>query len=200
MRCGFISVFTATHIALDCGHPQTHMHNGKWAFIHWKWVYGVPCLIGESSTQSSTWRLLLKHIGRSSLILSPFSNTVKLMPGSDETRYIRIPHGKPRNFFNHFFCWWIDFLWFVASMHSRLVPFGLLFVRSLWEEGVQNFPCHYRWIKSTNHWRNNKIDSSALKNLFSNLMKHCQVYSDWCASFSAVLVMFNVNIVSQAFP
>ncbi len=45
-RYGFVWVIT-TCIIIECSYPQTLTYTGKRAFIHWKWVYGLPCTLAN---------------------------------------------------------------------------------------------------------------------------------------------------------
>ncbi len=127
MRHSFIWMVTSTCIIMECGHPRTFTCTRKWAFIYRKWVYGVPCLVSELLPQSSSIRwLLLNYIDGSSLISSLFLKAVKLMPGSNLTMHMSIPHRIPCNFF-HFLL--IDWFSLVCTLtQSRLISSRLLFV------------------------------------------------------------------------
>ncbi len=73
-RHNFIWAVTSTLRIIECGHLWILKHTRKQAFIHWKYVYGVSCLISYLSVQSS----------------------------SSTRQLLQIQHGKPCNFFNYF--------------------------------------------------------------------------------------------------
>ncbi len=85
------------------------------------------CHISSANNRTNFLRLnnYCRNIRTDSLISLPFSNTAKLMPGSNRPTHVHVPHEKPCNFFDYF-GWSIDFCWLEAS--TRLVPFGLPFV------------------------------------------------------------------------
>ncbi len=98
-------------------------------------VCGVPYPIGELSVQSSSSRQsLLERIDGSSLISSPFSNAVKLMPGSNQGCqqygfFRKSTEFRKRSVFHQIFYGFCNFLIFfnifiVIGNHNSLRPWS----------------------------------------------------------------------------